>query len=61
VKLCLNEIGAVNNTMKTQTLLRVSGKTILAIAVSVAILITLAYVLQNPHIAIMLATVSWNG
>jgi hypothetical protein len=47
--------------MKTQTLLRVSGKTILAIAVSVAILITLVYVLQNPHIAIMLATVSWNG
>jgi hypothetical protein len=51
----------MNNTMKTQTLIRVSGKIMLAVTVSLAILLTLVYVLQKPHIALMLATVSWNG
>ncbi len=52
---------AVNNTMKTQILMRVSGKIMVAVAVTLAMLITLVYALQNPHIALMLATVSWNG
>ncbi len=51
----------MNNSMKTQTLIRVSKKIMLAVAVSLAMLITLVYTLQNPHMALMLATVSWNG
>jgi hypothetical protein len=46
--------------MKTQTLLRVSGMTLLAVAISLALL-TLVYVLQHPNLILMLATVSWNG
>ena len=46
--------------MKTQTLIRVSGMIMLAVAVSLAML-ALIYVLQNPHLSLILATVSWNG
>ena len=46
--------------MKTQTLIRVSGMIMLAVAVSLAML-ALIYVLQNSHLPLMLATVSWNG
>jgi len=46
--------------MKTQTLIRVSGMIMLAVAVSLAML-ALIYVLQNPDLPLILATVSWNG
>jgi hypothetical protein len=47
--------------MNTQTLIRVSGIIVLAVAVSLAML-ALIYVLQNPSTTLMIwATVSWNG
>lgn len=46
--------------MKTQTLIRVSGMIMLAVAVSLAML-ALIYILQNRHLSLILATVSWNG
>ena len=46
--------------MKTNTLIRLSGMTLLAIAVSLAVL-ALVYALQNPQLLMILATVSWNG
>lgn len=46
--------------MRTQTLIRISGMTLLAFAVSLALL-ALVYALQYPHLLPMLATISWNG
>ena len=46
--------------MKTQTFVRVTGMIVLAVAVSLAML-ALIYALQNHHLSLILATVSWNG
>ena len=46
--------------MKSQTMIRVSGMILLAVAVSV-VTIALIYILQNLHIPLSLTTVSWNG
>lgn len=46
--------------MKAQTLTRVSGMILLAVAVSLAVL-ALVYILQHSNTMPMLATVSWNG
>jgi hypothetical protein len=45
---------------KTTVLVRVSGMILLGVAVSLAAML-LVYVLQNPQLLWMLATVSWNG
>jgi hypothetical protein len=46
--------------MKTAVWVRVSGMILLGVLVSLAVLM-LAYILQNPTLLWMLATVSWNG
>jgi hypothetical protein len=46
--------------MKTQTLIRISGMVLLAVAVSL-IMLALIYVLQNPHLLVTVATIGWNG
>jgi hypothetical protein len=46
--------------MKTQTLIRISGMVMLAVAVSLAML-ALVYAIQHPQLLSMIATVSWNG
>lgn len=46
--------------MKAQTLTRVSGMILLAMAVGLAVF-ALVYILQYPNIMPMLTTVSWNG
>jgi uncharacterized protein involved in exopolysaccharide biosynthesis len=48
------------NLMKTQTLIRISGMVLLAVAVSIIIL-ALVYALQNPHMLVTVATIGWNG
>ncbi len=52
---CFEEM---ENTMKTQTLVKISG--IFLLAASRADHLTV-YALQNPQVMVMLATVSWNG
>jgi hypothetical protein len=46
--------------MKTQTLIRISGIVLLAVAVSF-VMLALIYALQHPQLLPTLATVSWNG
>ena len=46
--------------MKSHALLRVSGMTLLAVAVSLAIM-GLVYILQHAQLLMSLATVTWNG
>jgi hypothetical protein len=46
--------------MKAQTLIRISGMVLLAVAVSLIIL-ALVHALQNPHLMVIVATISWNG
>ena len=46
--------------MKAQTLIRISGMTLLAIAVTLGVLAVI-YVLQNPQVVSALATISWNS
>jgi hypothetical protein len=50
----------MKTTMKTAVFVRVSGMILLGVLVSLAVMM-LAYVLQNPKLLWMLATVSWNG
>jgi hypothetical protein len=46
--------------MKTQTLMRISGMLLLAVAVSL-VMLALVHALQHPQLLPSLATVSWNG
>jgi len=45
--------------MKIQTLIRISGKILLAVVVSLAML-ALEYIIQNPQMMVVLATIGWN-
>jgi hypothetical protein len=46
--------------MKTNTLIRISGMVLLAVAVSLVIL-ALVYALQNPHLLVTIASIGWNA
>ena len=46
--------------MKTQTLIRISGMVLVAVAVSLVVL-ALVYTLQNPHLFVTIASIGWNG
>jgi hypothetical protein len=46
--------------MNTQTLLRISGMVLVAVAVSL-VMLALVYALHHPQGIETLATVSWNG
>jgi hypothetical protein len=46
--------------MQTQTLLRISGMVLVAVAVSL-VMLALVYVLQHPNLMVTLATIGWNG
>lgn len=46
--------------MKTQTLFRISGMILLAVAVSL-VMLALVYALQHPHLLVTIATIGWNG
>ena len=46
--------------MNTQTLIRISGIILLAVAVSL-VMLALVYALQNPHLLVTVATIGWNG
>ena len=45
--------------MKTQTLIRISGMVLLAIAVSL-VMLALVYTLQSPHLLVTAASIGWN-
>jgi hypothetical protein len=45
--------------MKTQTLFRISGMILLAVAVSL-VMLALIYALQHPHLLVTIATIGWN-
>jgi hypothetical protein len=50
----------MKTTSNTAVLVRVSGMILLGVVVSLAVLM-LVYALQNTQLALLLATVSWNG
>ena len=50
----------MGNKMNYNTLIRISGMILLAIAVSI-VMLALLYAVEHPHLLTVVGTIGWNG